>query len=82
MAREEVRSHTEEPSPLVVNLLVANRGKVYVNSEDGKEVFVHGFVDLGETEIDVLGDGEVEENIEAAEGEVVEEAEEVYAGGS
>ena len=52
-----------------------------MNSEYGKDVFVHGFVDLGEAEVDVLGDGEVEEDVEAAEAEVVEETEEVDADG-
>ena len=53
-----------------------------LEAKEAKEVAIETIEDDVEVGVDVLGDGEVEENVEAGEGEEVDEADEVDGEGS
>ena len=53
-----------------------------LDAKKNENRFIDLLVDEWKIAVDGLRDGEVEEDIDAAEGEVVEEAEEVDAGGA
>ena len=72
-----VRRDTKEKSPILISLLVSNRPDVYLQTKDIKQICVDIPVELWQVFVHLFWKAEVEEYIEAAHWEVVDEAEEV-----
>ena len=68
-------------SPFWGDLLITFGKFLELNAKKNENGFIDLLVDEWKIVVDTLGDGKVEEDIDAAEGEVVEEAKEVDADG-
>jgi hypothetical protein len=77
VAWNEIRRNLEEQCFLSVNFFCAQRRNRDGNSHERENARVDLFVEEGEVVVELFGDGEVEEDVEAAHGEVVDEAQEV-----
>ena len=63
-------------------LLITERRVVYIDPHELEYISVDLLVSVCQIVIYMLGDGEVEEDVKTAEGEVVEKAEEIDAEGN
>jgi hypothetical protein len=77
IAWSEVGGNLEGQSLLAVHLLVTKGWYLDGYANQRKHAGVDLFVEEGEVVVELFGDGEVEEDVEAAHGEVVDEAQEV-----